>query len=138
MSHGELLAGYWSNIKKFFMSTRNSEIEEMMGPYPIEEIYRQYPIDTRTNFYRNMVGVPVYIGPNFYRNMVGQSNRNDTILKISNEKSEENCCICICSMSNKELTKCSSCNNLFDIECLQKWVKFDNKCPLCRNMISTL
>jgi len=45
------------------------------------------------------------------------------------------CCICLNKKSDK-IIKCKYCNNEFDKICLDKWLKKNNNCPLCRKNIS--
>lgn len=45
------------------------------------------------------------------------------------------CSICLNKKSNK-LIKCKYCNNEFDQDCLNKWLKKGNNCPLCRNILN--
>ena len=48
---------------------------------------------------------------------------------------ENVCSICLNKKSNK-LIKCKYCNNEFDQECLDKWLKKKNNCPLCRRILN--
>lgn len=47
-----------------------------------------------------------------------------------NQMLQENCHICLCNMKNIVMEP--SCQNVFCGDCLLKWLKIHNKCPLCR------
>ncbi|QOI90256.1 hypothetical protein QKU58_gp075 [Pyramimonas orientalis virus] len=46
------------------------------------------------------------------------------------------CSICFCNQENKTITKC--CKNAFCFECICKWLKVQNKCPLCKADIDSI
>ena len=48
-------------------------------------------------------------------------------------KNGDICSICFCTQENKTVTKC--CKNSFCFECICKWLKIQNKCPLCKTDI---
>jgi hypothetical protein len=48
-------------------------------------------------------------------------------------KNGDICSICFCGQENKTVTKC--CKNSFCFECICKWLKVQNRCPLCKTDI---
>jgi hypothetical protein len=49
---------------------------------------------------------------------------------------ESECSICFDNINNNDkLVKCPECKNVFHCECMQKWLKINKTCVLCRNDI---
>jgi hypothetical protein len=54
----------------------------------------------------------------------------DAILQVK----KTNCSICLDIFKLPTITPC--CNNMFCVECLIQWIKDNNTCPMCRNIIN--
>jgi len=48
----------------------------------------------------------------------------------------DNCSICFETMKNGKLEICKECKNSFHTNCITRWMKVNNTCPLCRDKIT--
>lgn len=54
--------------------------------------------------------------------------------KIDNIESNEECPICLESITSSDITT-TYCNHTFHYSCIQKMLSYNNKCPLCRRIL---
>lgn len=66
------------------------------------------------------------------------NNDNNDVVDICNNIEEYgDCCICFEEItSNTNNFQCSLCKNYIHISCINRWIKNNNNCPLCRNNIN--
>jgi hypothetical protein len=63
-------------------------------------------------------------------------SKNTTIF-IYNSESVDTCAVCLDTIRNNTIVrKLNACNHLFHINCIDRWVANNNKCPLCRSDIN--
>lgn len=67
--------------------------------------------------------------PNFSRNL--------NLSTILAKNCDENCSICQENYKYNEKLCVNSCGHEFHFNCLNKWIKYNLSCPLCRKEIST-
>lgn len=100
-----------------------------------KETFGRISIDNYTNIYT--------LNPDFdtlldsrISNSSNDSVSNDSSNDSSNEThKEDDCCICYESMKSCiHLYSCQKCKNFFHDECIIRWKRIKNTCPLCRTL----
>lgn len=66
-----------------------------------------------------------------------ESDDDDSFL-IDNKSQilTDECVICLCTFLVKDRVVKGKCNHVFHQTCIQKWLKKEPKCPLCRQCFS--
>jgi len=45
---------------------------------------------------------------------------------------EEKCPVCLSEFENDERVRCLPCTHLFHMDCIDRWLSVNKKCPVCR------
>ena len=85
--------------------------------------------------YKTLV-LPLFLkGVNNNVNVLEGFNMNSIIEKYKNE----NIYICpICLNKCNRKTRTNGCNHIYCNDCITKWMKISNKCPMCRRNFSRI
>ncbi|OMJ90058.1 hypothetical protein SteCoe_7637 [Stentor coeruleus] len=84
-----------------------------------------------------IIGVMIYLQPRQHPASEAAINKLQTIQFFDFEEENKECTICFCAYKeNEEILKlkCDE-NHTFHPECLKKWLRINNACPICRSAI---
>jgi E3 ubiquitin-protein ligase RNF38/44 len=45
---------------------------------------------------------------------------------------QRSCVVCMCEFENRQLLRALPCNHEFHAKCVDKWLKTNRTCPICR------
>lgn len=48
---------------------------------------------------------------------------------------QDECSLCLSVYNNNDIITHTGCQHIFHKKCLDKWLKYENTCPLCRNIL---
>ncbi|XP_074591717.1 RING-H2 finger protein ATL16-like [Curcuma longa] len=65
--------------------------------------------------------------------------RSIPVIKFVNAGGQENCAVCLSEFREEERIKVlPRCSHHFHIDCIDTWLQFNPKCPLCRSEVSSV
>jgi len=50
----------------------------------------------------------------------------------------QHCVVCMCDVQTRQTVRCLPCNHIYHARCIDKWLKTNRTCPVCRHDASTL
>jgi hypothetical protein len=109
--------------KNFIRLVRESDTNQILPYY--DDISSCILLDTLKEIYEQ-------------NKMKAETIKNLSVKKIRNiEKNPENVCpICIDEFKENEYQKTLNCNHCFHKKCINRWLKKQKHCPLCRKNIN--
>ncbi|CAI2298649.1 unnamed protein product [Caenorhabditis sp. 36 PRJEB53466] len=66
------------------------------------------------------------------QNDITAFTKSDNFKKTEGNGEEETCTVCLCAYEDGENITNLPCNHFFHTECIEKWLKLNKKCPMCR------
>jgi hypothetical protein len=61
--------------------------------------------------------------------------KEETSENINIRNEDDDCSICFCEIDKCDIYACHECKNGFHLSCINQMMKYNNKCPLCREVI---
>ena len=89
-------------------------------------ILRLYRLSEQLNRFRENIN---RISSSSIRKMLDRTTIRNVSELSDNKRS---CLICLEDFKNREKIYSLKCNHIFHIRCLNKWIKRNHKCPICR------
>lgn len=103
------------------------------APAPYVLVDRSWP-SMETHFLRHMVDT-MDLPQGASSHLIEQCTKSH-IYKVPDEKplvgEEEKCPICLSEFESDERVRSLPCSHLFHIECIDRWLNSNKKCPVCR------
>jgi len=57
------------------------------------------------------------------------------VSKITDDTEAKSCVVCLTDMAKGEKIKILPCTHIFHIKCIDKWLKVNKLCPICKRNI---
>jgi hypothetical protein len=69
---------------------------------------------------------------------LSQKRENSVVIFFSLQKKMSECPICFYSTYDEDVCTYGPCNHKFCKKCVQRWLKYDVRCPICRTVAQTI